>query len=106
MEGNAYFGVEYNAAGKLSKLYMPCSPTAPKNRENNIDEPLLISYKKQTCTLPLSAGHFDYLKALIGMQPNHATPFAIITEKDIDIGRLELIGSSPIGGDNENCIIS
>jgi hypothetical protein len=106
MEGNAYFGVEYNAAGKLSKLYMPCSPTAPKNRENNIDEPLLISYKKQTCTLPLSAGHFDYLKALIGMQPNHATPFAIITEQDIDIGRLELIGSSPIGGDNENCIIS
>jgi hypothetical protein len=40
------------------------------------------------------------------MQPNHATPFAIITEQDIDIGRLELIGSSPIGGDNENCIIS
>jgi hypothetical protein len=106
MESNAYFGVEYNAAGKLSKLYMPCSPTAPKNGENNIDEPLLISYKKQICTLPLSAGHFDYLKALISMQTNHATPFEIITEQDINIGSLELMGSSPIGGDNENCIIS
>jgi hypothetical protein len=107
MDGNAYFGVEYNAAGKLNKLYMPCSPTAPKNRENNIDEPLLISYKKQICTLPLSAGHFHYLKSLIDLRPDHSTPFEIITEKDVDIGSLELMGSSPIGGgDNENCIIS
>jgi hypothetical protein len=117
MEGNAYFGVEYNAAGKLSKLYTPTTPTIPKESrgyhdKQNIDEPALISYKGQICTLPVSAGYFSYLGCLVDMYKNYlVTPVIpskiIITEKDTDFGSLELIGSSSIGnGDNENCIIS
>jgi hypothetical protein len=108
MDGNAYFGVEYNAAGKLTKLYTPCSPTITKGKQN-IDEPTLISYKGQICTLPVSVGYFAYLAPLVDIHCNHLlwSNKIITTEKDNFIDHLELIGSSPIGsGDNENCVIS